>query len=56
MEETEKTTHLELCQGCKKNKAKEPHSCPYASDINGDDNPEYCTCCADCTNDCLMDI
>lgn len=33
----------------------EEHSCPYQSDINGND--EFtCTCCAECTHQCAMDI
>lgn len=38
------------------NTANEPHSCPFASEINDNDNPEYCTCCDDCTHECRMDI
>ena len=33
------------------------HSCPYASGINDNDDPEYyCNCCDDCTHECCMDI
>ena len=41
------------CQGCT-NPATEPHTCPYAEEINGNDR--LCTCCAECTHQCAMDI
>ena len=41
---------------CKVNAAKAPHSCPYAEEIKGNDDPEYCTCCDDCRYECCMDI
>lgn len=41
--------------GCN-NPASEPHSCPFASEINDNDEPEYCTCCDDCQHECAMDI
>lgn len=31
-----------------------PHPCPYALEIN--DNDEPCTCCPDCTSQCAQDI
>ena len=34
---------------------KEFHSCPYASDIAGDDS-KNCNCCSDCTYTCAQDI
>ena len=48
----------EKCEGghCKgKNDAEEPHTCPYAEDIN-DDHESLCTCCNDCAHECAMDI
>lgn len=38
------------------NPAKSPHSCPYASEINDNDAPDYCTCCDDCRHECAMDV
>ncbi len=32
------------------------HSCPYASEINGNDVEDYCNCCDDCQHECAMDI
>lgn len=37
------------CQG--KNDACEPHTCPYKSEIN-DDDESLCTCCDDCAQEC----
>ena len=34
----------------------EPHSCPYAEEIDGDFSENYCTCCESCTDRCLRDI
>jgi len=33
-----------------------PHPCPYAEEIGGNDDPEYCTCCGECEHECCMDI
>lgn len=33
-----------------------PHSCPYEADINDNDDPECCTCCDACTQECADDI
>ena len=43
------------CSRCHKNPASEPHTCPYAEDINGDSETQ-CDCCADCTSECADDI
>lgn len=32
------------------------HSCPYAEELSGNDDPEHCTCCPYCTHQCYMDI
>lgn len=45
-----------LCAKCKQNPATEPHQCPYAAEIAGNEDPEYCTCCSDCTRECAMDV
>jgi hypothetical protein len=45
----------ELCEMCYKNEAQEPHPCPYQEDIN-DNHEDLCTCCVECTNECVMDI
>jgi len=33
----------------------EIHSCPYESELNGDDG-DHCNCCADCEMQCALDI
>lgn len=43
-----------LCSRCNYNLATEPHTCPYGSEINGDDTP--CTCCESCTDLCADEI
>ena len=35
--------------------AQEPHTCPFAVEIN-DDETSLCTCCKECTHECAMDI
>lgn len=43
-------------EGCRCGADKdEPHTCPFKSDINGDDTT-LCTCCKECTHQCAMDI
>lgn len=32
------------------------HSCPYAEDVNDNNDPEYCDCCPSCENECMWDI
>lgn len=46
-----------MCK-CGGREAAPPHACPYATDINDNDNPnpEYCTCCEECRYQCAMDI
>lgn len=40
---------------CCSNLATEPHTCPYKSDVDND-NETLCTCCAHCEHECAMDI
>lgn len=42
--------------GCANPAAASPHSCPYASEIGGDDREDYCVCCRDCTRECAAEI
>ncbi len=35
--------------------AREPHPCPFKSDVRGDDTT-LCRCCKECERECLMDI
>ncbi len=44
-----------LCS-CGQHPATEPHSCPFAEEIQDDDDPEYCTCCEACERECRRDI
>ena len=48
-----KVKDLQTCQHARLNAA--PHTCPFKSDINGD-NETLCRCCSDCEHNCLMDI
>jgi hypothetical protein len=41
--------------GCGKGIAQEPHTCPYAEDIN-DDHTSLCNCCVECECNCADDI
>lgn len=45
-----------VCQKCKKNAPAEPHSCPFASEINDDRSEDYCQCCQECADECAADI
>lgn len=47
---------VDMRNRCESNPKNEPHSCPYAEEIGGNDDPEYCTCCDDCRHECCMDI
>lgn len=40
--------------GCP-NPPTEPHTCPFAEEIN-EDSVTLCTCCPDCTRECARDI
>jgi len=42
------------CDKCGK-PGSSPHSCPYQSDVN-EDNNFLCNCCDDCMQNCLDDI
>lgn len=49
-------SRLELCKhGCDHDRYEE-HSCPYQSEINNDPNPEFCSCCEECEQDCAENI
>jgi len=43
-----------LCTRCGKNHASEPHPCPFQEEINND--PTSCTCCDECTQECINEI
>lgn len=48
----------EQCEGgfCRQaNEALEPHTCPYAEDIDGDCET-LCNCCEFCTDSCSDEI
>jgi len=40
-----------LCERCEKNPTSDPHTCPYAEDVDGD-SEFTCTCCDACTYEC----
>ncbi len=43
------------CQFCKIEAARPLHTCPFKIEIN-DDNKTLCDCCANCTQECALDI
>ena len=43
------------CQTCGKNEATDNHPCPFAEDVQGD-NESMCNCCEECCNQCACDI
>lgn len=43
-------------RGCGNPPTEESHSCPFASEINGDHSEDHCNCCEDCQYQCAMDI
>ena len=54
----EEVNMTEKCEGgfCEgRNEATEPHTCPYAEDIN-DDSVTLCNCCEFCTDSCADEI
>ena len=51
----EETFNPCLCWKCQKNEASEDHTCPYESEINGDDET-MCNCCSECEYDCGQEI
>jgi len=46
---------MDQCERCEKNEAQEPHLCPFAWEIEGNDL-DLCTCCEECEDDCAMEI
>lgn len=44
-----------LCPSCGLNKASAPHTCPFKSAIN-DDNDTLCECCEECQTECVQNI
>lgn len=44
-----------VCSRCGK-EGREPHPCPYEEEINDNFNITYCTCCEECTQECIFDI
>lgn len=45
-----------MCRNnCCNESTLELHSCPYQSDVNGNDE-DYCDCCKDCEYDCVQEI
>ena len=41
---------------CTCNERYEPHPCPYQEDVWDNHDPEYCTCCPYCTDECAANI
>jgi hypothetical protein len=49
-------THVDgMCSRCHDEPARDPHLCPFAQDIN-DDQETMCDCCEVCTQNCSDDI
>lgn len=56
MEDLQENQDVEKCERCNENDAaKELHSCPFLSEVHGDDET-LCDCCDECTHECAMDI
>lgn len=51
----EQSSAPEDYSGCKHGATEEPHTCPYQSDIHGDD-VFLCRCCDSCAHECAQDI
>lgn len=52
----EKKEEKGLCgHGSCNNPAQTLHTCPFSSEIHGDDE-SLCDCCEDCEHECAMDI
>jgi len=52
----EEMNHQQQCgRGNCPNLATALHTCPFSSEINGDDDT-LCDCCEDCEHECAMDI
>ena len=45
----------EECGRCHTKLARPPHTCPFSSEIN-DDNETLCDCCDECEYECAMEI
>ncbi len=45
---------MDECNRCGE-PGNQPHVCPYASDVDGDDET-LCNCCDECTEACEDDI
>jgi hypothetical protein len=43
-----------VCPSCGLNEATLPHTCPFKSEINWDD--ELCQCCEECQSTCEDEI
>lgn len=41
---------------CENPATDEPHECPYQAEINDVDDDEYCSCCAECEQECCDSI
>ena len=46
----------EPCPRCHRNKALEPHACPFQEEVNDDMDEEYCVCCRACARKCKEEI
>jgi hypothetical protein len=45
------------CPKCKKNSPSDmAHSCPFATEIHCDPDPDHCYCCPSCVDACSDDI
>lgn len=38
------------------NEESEPHNCPYQTDIHGNEDEDYCSCCETCERECAVNI
>lgn len=42
-------------QTCDCDDQREPHTCPYDEELNGD-YETLCTCCTECEQQCIEDV
>lgn len=53
--EKSEETPKDACR-CGSEGSEESHSCPFASEIRGNSDEDFCNCCDYCTSQCSADI
>lgn len=47
---------MDKCQTCGKEVDGHLHACPFAQEINDNDDDNYCNCCEDCSEECALNV